>query len=103
MAEPCRTQLGNLLSLFYPRKLPLVTLRGGYHFHWSFSCGGGTSLQVNCMIAGQSSRWMKKEAFEVELEKITGSDHTEGWLDSAFEFIVDAALSTSQVLHTIKK
>lgn len=71
--------LGNLLSLFYPRKLPLVNLRatlGGYNFHCSFSCGSGTSLQVNCMIAGQSLRWMKKEAFEVELEKITGLDHT---------------------------
>lgn len=46
---------------------------------------------------------MKKEVFEVELEKITDSGRTEGWLDSAFEFIVDAALSTSQALHTIRK
>ena len=63
----------------------------------------GTSLRVNCTIAGQSLRRMKREAFEVKLEKITGSDHTKGWLDSAFVFIVDAALSTNRVLCTIKK
>lgn len=63
----------------------------------------GTSLRVNYMIAGLSLRWMKKEAFEVKLEKITRSDHTEGWLDSAFVFIIDTALSTGRVLRTIKK
>lgn len=46
---------------------------------------------------------MKKEATEVKLELVTGPDHTEGWLDSAFVFIVDTALSTSPVLQAIEK
>lgn len=46
---------------------------------------------------------MKKEAFRVKLVKIAGRDCTEGRLHSAFVFTVDAALSTSQALHTIKK
>lgn len=45
---------------------------------------------------------MKKAAFRVKLVKSAGWGHTEGWLHSAFVFTVDAALSTSQALHTIK-
>lgn len=48
-------------------------------------------------------RWTKKEAFTVKLVKISGWGYTEGWLHSTFVFTVDAALSTSQALHTIKK
>lgn len=60
----------------------------------------GTSLWVNCIIAGQSQSWTKKEAFAVQLEQITGLDHTQwGWT----VHLHSAALCTSRVLRTITK